>query len=195
MARPEFVAAFVGIGLALAGCKRSGDEGNLARDTEKSQTSAGRQAGVTPMVERVAVLGLLNKRNGIVREVALKPGQSAKWRDVIVRLSACEKTAPWEEEQLTGAFVQVDVQRADKRWARAFSGWLYRESPSLNVVENPVYDVWVKSCAMTFPEGPPAPAALAPSSSSSSAPKSPSPAPEAAPTPPSEATAADSNSQ
>ena len=35
-----------------------------------------------------------------------------------------------------------------------FSGWLYKESPSLNVVEHPVYDVWPKSCAMTFPAGP-----------------------------------------
>lgn len=193
MVRPAVVGAVVGVGLALAGCKRSANEGTTAQASAKSQVSAGRQAGVTPMAERVAVLGLLNKRNGIVRDVALKPGQSAKWRDVIVRLSACEKTAPWEEEQLTGAFVQVDVQRADKRWTRAFSGWLYKESPSLNVVEHPVYDVWVKSCAMTFPEGPPAPAMPTPSSNLSSAAKSPASSAPGAPTPAPDATAADSN--
>ena len=47
---------------------------------------------------------------------------------------------------------------ADKRWRRVFSGWLYKESPSLNVVEHPVYDVSPKSCAMTYPPGPAAPA-------------------------------------
>lgn len=88
MARPAVVGAFVGIGLAFAGCKRSANEETRDQGS-KSQVSTGRQAGVTPMAERVAVLGLLNKRNGIVRDVALKPGQSAKWRDVIVRLSAC----------------------------------------------------------------------------------------------------------
>ena len=62
------------------------------------------------MAQRVAVLGILNKRNGIVKDVALHPGQSAQWKDMIVRLRACEATAPWEEEKLTGAFVQVDVQ-------------------------------------------------------------------------------------
>ena len=67
------------------------------------------------MAQRVAVLGILNKRNGIVRDVALHPGQSARWKDVIVRLRACETTAPWEQEKLTGAFVQVDVQRPDKQ--------------------------------------------------------------------------------
>lgn len=131
------------------------------------------------MAERVAVLGLLNKRNGIVRDLRLKPGQSVRVRDAIVRLRACESTAPWESEKLTGAFVQLDVQRPDRRWGRVFSGWLYKESPSLNVVEHPVYDVWPKSCAMTYPSGPGAPAAPVASSNRSSARKSGEPAPAA----------------
>ncbi|MBA3729832.1 MAG: DUF2155 domain-containing protein, partial [Sphingomonas sp.] len=111
------------------------------------------------MAQRVAVLGLLNKRNGIVRDIPLRPGQSVRVRDVIVRLRACETTAPWESEVLTGAFVQLDIERTDGRWQRVFSGWLYKESPSLNVVEHPVYDVWPKSCAMTYPAGPSEPVA------------------------------------
>lgn len=106
----------------------------------------------TPMAERVAVLGLLNKRNGEERDLTLKPGQAMRWGDVVVRLRACETSAPWEAEPLTGAFVQVDVQGRDTRWRRVFSGWLYKESPSLNVVEHPIYDVWPKSCAMTHPD-------------------------------------------
>lgn len=109
-------------------------------------------AGVTPMGQRVAVLGLLNKRNGATRDVQLRPGQATRVGDVIIRLRACEKTAPFETEQQTGAFAQVDVRGADGRWTRAFSGWLFKERPSLNVVQHPIYDVWVKSCAMTFPE-------------------------------------------
>lgn len=124
------------------------------------------------MAQRVAVLGILNKRNGIVRDVALRPGQSAQWKDIVVRLRACETTAPWEEEKLTGAFVQLFVRRTDERWQRAFSGWLYKESPSLNVVEHPVYDVWPKSCEMTYPAGPGAPAVPVTSSKRSSAAKS-----------------------
>ena len=50
--------------------------------------------GVTPMPERVAVLGFLNKRNGIVRNISLKPGQAVRIKDAIVRLRACEKSAP-----------------------------------------------------------------------------------------------------
>lgn len=109
--------------------------------------------GVTPMAERVAVLGLLNKRNGDSRDLTMKPGQAVRAGNVVVRLRACERTGPWEPEQYTGAFVQLDVQGVDRRWRRAFSGWLYRERPALNVVRHPIYDVWVKSCTMAFPEG------------------------------------------
>jgi hypothetical protein len=200
---------FAGIALAalaLAACGKGDKQQGVPLPTARQVPAmANGQGGVTPMAQRVAVLGILNKRNGIVQSVALHPGQSMRWKDAIVRLRACEATAPWEEEKLTGAFVQLDVQQPDKQWKRVFSGWLYKESPSLNVVEHPVYDVFPKSCEMTYPAGPSAPAAPASSSSASSAKKSgaaPSPrtAPSGeastAPPPPAEATppsAADNN--
>jgi hypothetical protein len=154
------------------GCDRFGPSneitGNSAVTIDTPRVS-GDLAGVTPMAERVAVLGLLNKRNGIVRDLTLRPGQAMRVKDVTVRLRACETTAPWEAEKLTGAFVQMDVKRSDGQWVRRFSGWLYKESPSLNVVEDPVYDVWPKSCAMSWPAGPDAPAAPSASRSRSSA--------------------------
>lgn len=200
------IAASLLLAVSLAACGR-GDEprgrdaSGVARKAAPA-AKAGAQAGVTPMAQRVAVLGVLNKRNGIVRNVSMRPGQSARWKDLVVHLRACETSAPWEEEKLTGAFVQVDVQRPDNSVQRAFSGWLYKESPSLNVVEHPVYDVWPKSCAMTYPAAPSSPAAPVTSSSRSSAPKSDgasarrarAPAAEPAPVPaPPAPSAADSN--
>ena len=168
-------ASLVVLALALAGCDRRDQPKAPSGDRPAGATIARAppaQAGMTPMAERVAVLGLLNKRNGIVRDLTLKPGQSVRVKDVVVRLRACETTAPWENEALTGAFVQLDVERRDGQWQRMFSGWLYEESPSLNVVEHPVYDVWPKSCAMTYPAGPSAPDAPVASSNRSSARKS-----------------------
>ena len=161
--------------LALTACNRgpqSQQAQTVAVPKAGAPARAAAQAGTTPMAQRVAVLGILNKRNGIVRTVALHPGQAVRWKDVLVRLRACEATAPWEQEKLTGAFVQVDAQGTDRNWRRIFSGWLYKESPSLNVVEHPIYDVWPKSCEMTYPAGPGAPAAPVISNNRSSAPKS-----------------------
>ena len=181
----------------LAGCRKPDEpeEGKpVTVDVPRAATQA--QKGVTPMAERIAVIGLLNKRNGIVRDLTLRPGQAIRVKDAIVRLRACEASAPWEEEVLTGAFVQLDVRQTDNSWHRVFSGWLYKESPSLNIVEHAIYDVWPKSCAMTYPAGPAAPAAPVASSSRSRARNSggaeASPAAEPPAEPPME-TAADSN--
>ena len=110
----------------------------------------------TPMAERVATIGLLNKRNNVSRDFEMKPGEAVRVGDVVIRLEACEKTAPWELPQEEGAFVQLFVRQrvgteSEPSWQKVHSGWLFRNSPSLNVVEHPVYDVWIKKCAMSFP--------------------------------------------
>lgn len=168
-------------------------------ETIDADDAAAVDTGATPMAERVAVLGLLNKRNGLSRDVMLKPGQAVRLGDTIVRLRACERTAPHEAERLTGAFVQFDVLEADRRWRRAFSGWLFKERPALNVVQHPVYDVWTKSCAMAFPDKGPDTVVLdagAPSAGAgkrSSAPQSPPREPAASEAPSSPDSAAPSN--
>jgi len=195
--------------LALAACSpRGAEEGNREEEAQLEnqtvdipQTVNQLAPGTTPMAERVAVIGLLNKRNGLQRDLTLRPGQAVRVGDVIVRLRACETTAPWEIQQLTGAFVQLDVRGGDGQYRRVFSGWLYKETPSLNVVEHPIYDVWPKSCAMTHPEGgTPAPASrpLAPSSrssaSNSTGPAAEAPPAEAPPAAPPPSPSADANS-
>ena len=151
-------------------------------------------AGVTPMEERVAVIGLLNKRNGLSREIRLQPGESTRVGDVLIRLRACEVTAPWEPQQLTGAFVQLfvrdrDASGEDDSWNRVFSGWLYKERPALNVVEHRLYDVWPKACEMTYPDSAPSSAVPAPPSSADRSP----PVAETEPPGPSGESAASSN--
>ena len=149
--------------LALAACE-SGAPEPQAEETELPEELAeaelpeftGDPGLGTPLEERVATLGLINKRNNISQDIELKPGESRRIGDVVLRLSACERTAPWEDPAETGAFVQVSVsERAaageEPEFRRVFSGWLFKNSPSLNVVEHPIYDVWVKDCAMSFP--------------------------------------------
>jgi hypothetical protein len=158
--RPRDIALALAGLAALAGCgggggrqpTRNGQAEAQPETVDIPQTVIAVAPGTTPMAQRVAVLGLLNKRNGISRDLEMKPGQAMRVGDVVVRLRACETAAPWEAQRLTGAFVQLDVRNPDGRFQRVFSGWLYKETPSLNVVEHPVYDVWPKSCAMTHPD-------------------------------------------
>lgn len=188
--------------LVPGGCTRGAEErerqneAGIEADTVDIPQGVTRLApGTTPMAQRIATLRLLNKRNGQMREFSLRPGQAMRFGDAVVRLRACETTAPWEVQQLTGAFVQLDVRNPQGQVQRVFSGWLYKQTPGLNVVEHPIYDVWPMSCAMTHPGGgTPAPAGGREASSRSSASNSTAPAGEAAPAPAAAPPSADSNS-
>lgn len=160
------VSAFAAA-LALSACGENGEAetvdvpvgeatgGNVTQTETTTDPTFGEAAEATPMNERVATLGLLNKRNNKTVDIELRPGETREEGRVIVRLSACERTSPLEMPQETGAFVQLDVlERGESRHTRVFSGWLFKESPSRNVVEHPVYDVWVKDCAMRYPGEP-----------------------------------------
>lgn len=147
------------------------DKASQIAKSESVPPEVGGIEGATPMADRVAVVGLLNKRNGLVRDLEMKPGETARVGRAIVRLRACEQTAPWEDPPETGAFVQLTVQdQRDNQWRRVFSGWIFRERPDRNIIQHPIYDVFVKSCAMTYPGGEPV-ARSAPKSGAAAAPK------------------------
>ena len=196
-------ACLIGVA-ALAGCGKDGGDSPETPATEVPKAVASAPVGApavesdygTPVKDRVATIGLLNKRNNLTQDIVLKTGESRRVGNVIVRLATCERTLPWEQPVEVGAFVQVFIQERSRAsepltWRSRFSGWLFRNSPSLNVVEHPIYDVWVKDCAMKFPGEEDTPSASpsnaakasgnasAPPSSAASA--SPAPSPSATP--------------
>ena len=163
---------------ALSACQGGTNDAAEAVATEVPISVASNAAGAavveseygTPVKDRVATLGLLNKRNNLTQDVVVKVGEAKRAGNVIVKLATCERSLPWETSPETGAFVQVYVEERTKSseplaWRKAFSGWLFKNSPSLNAVEHPVYDVWVKDCAMKFPGEEDSPAAAASPSS------------------------------
>lgn len=158
------VAAVI-LASSLAACGSDGPSESQAEKSDVVPKAVAAKAFVAPAVEtehgtpvkdRVATIGLLNKRNNLQQDIVLKSGETKRVGNVIVRLATCERTLPWETPPETGAFVQVYIEErasagAPLAWRSVFSGWLFKNSPSLNVVEHPVYDVWVKDCAMKFP--------------------------------------------
>ncbi|HMT14921.1 MAG TPA: DUF2155 domain-containing protein [Aestuariivirga sp.] len=93
----------------------------------------------------VAVFAGLDKITGVTTTFEAKVGEEAKFGGLIVKASVC-LTSPITEEPKTDSFVEVDEVSADNQKKRIFSGWMFAESPGLNGVEHPVYDVWLSGC-------------------------------------------------
>ena len=119
--------------------------------------SAMAQAG--PIANPIAIFAGLDKILGQTTTFEAKIGEEKKFGGLVVKADVCH-SRPITEDPKTVAFVEVDEARTDGSRKRIFSGWMFAESPGLNAVEHPLYDVWLVGCK--DPNAPPPPVEQAP---------------------------------
>lgn len=93
----------------------------------------------------VAVFSALDKVTAKISRLEVKLGETARFGALKVTPRACYSRPPTEAPK-TSTFLEVDEITLDGTQKRIFSGWMFAESPALNAVEHPVYDVWLKEC-------------------------------------------------
>lgn len=102
----------------------------------------------------VAMFAGLNKITGVTTNFEAKVGEAVPFGIFRVTAKVCF-TRPITEAPKTVAFVQIDSAEPSGSTVRAFSGWMFAESPGLHAVEHPVLDVWLTGCR--DPNAPPPP--------------------------------------
>ena len=104
---------------------------------------------VTPKVERVknpvAEFSGIDKITGRIISFDVYVDETVQFGALQVTPRVCF-ASPENQEPKTDAFVEVDEITLDRKIRRIFTGWMFAESPGLNAVEHPVYDVWLKAC-------------------------------------------------
>jgi len=102
-----------------------------------------------PIENPVAIFSGLDKITGKITSFTVPVGKTARFGTLHVTPRTCH-TRPVTEEPRTMAFVEVDEEQTGgggKRGRkRIFTGWMNAESPGLNAVEHPVFDVWLTGC-------------------------------------------------
>ncbi len=93
----------------------------------------------------IALFSGLDKITGVTTNFEVPVGTDKSFGSFIVKPSVCF-SRPITEEPKTAAFVQVDVKDSGGKLMRIFSGWMFAESPGLNAVEHPIFDVWLTGC-------------------------------------------------
>ncbi|MBZ9655635.1 DUF2155 domain-containing protein [Phyllobacterium lublinensis] len=93
----------------------------------------------------IAVFSGLDKITGRITSFDVYIDETVQFGALQLTPRACY-TRPDTEAPKTDTFVEVDEITLDRKIRRIFSGWMFADSPGLNAVEHPVYDVWLKSC-------------------------------------------------
>jgi hypothetical protein len=93
----------------------------------------------------VAVFAGLDKITGTITRFEADIDEVKAFGALHVRARVCN-TRPATEQPKTTAFVEVEEVLLDGGTKQVFTGWMLAESPGLNAVEHPVYDVWLTGC-------------------------------------------------
>ncbi len=103
---------------------------------------------------RVAVFNGIDKITGRIITFDVYVDETVQFGALQVTPRVCY-SRPITETPKTTAFLEVDEITLDRKIRRIFTGWMFADSPGLNAVEHPVYDIWLKDCKMTSDVAPP----------------------------------------
>ncbi len=93
----------------------------------------------------MAVFSALDKVTARTSKFEVPLNSTAQFGALKVTPRVCYSRPP-EEQPKTTSFVEVDEIQLDGQEKRIFTGWMFAESPGLNAVEHPVFDVWLTDC-------------------------------------------------
>lgn len=102
----------------------------------------------------VAVFSGIDKITGRITTFDVYIGETVQFGALQVTPRVCYSRDETEAPK-TDTFVEVDEITLDRKIRRIFTGWMFADSPGLNAVEHPVYDVWLNSCKVKSDLPPP----------------------------------------
>ena len=112
------------------------------------------QAQAARIDNPVAVFSGLDKITGRITTFDVYVNETVQFGALQVTPKACYSRDQSEAQKIDG-FVEVDEITLDRKIHRIFTGWMFADSPGLNAVEHPIYDVWLKDCKQNSDVPPP----------------------------------------
>ncbi len=103
------------------------------------------QASAARLSNPVAVFAGIDKITGRITTFDVYIDETVQYGALQVTPKVCYSRDESEAQKID-SFVEVDEITLDRKIRRIFSGWMFADSPGLNAVEHPIYDVWLTGC-------------------------------------------------
>ena len=103
------------------------------------------QASAARIENKVAVFSGIDKITGRITSFDVYLNETVQFGALQVTPKVCYSRDDTEAQKID-AFIEVDEITLDRKIRRIFTGWMFADSPGLNAVEHPIYDVWLTGC-------------------------------------------------
>ncbi len=112
-----------------------------------------------PLVLRspVAILQVLDKVTAETLRFEAPVGRRVRYKTLVIEVKACETRGYNDVQSRSSAYLIVDTRLAAVQGSQGptnnevFRGWTFSQTPSLHVLEHPIYDLWLVACSASAP--------------------------------------------
>ena len=111
-------------------------------------------AGAATISNPIAAFSGLDKITGRITNFDVYMDETVQFGALQITPRVCY-TRPPTETQRTSVFLEVDQVSLKGGSERIFTGWMFADSPALNAIDHPVYDIWLVDCKQSSDTPPP----------------------------------------
>ncbi len=91
----------------------------------------------------VKILDKLSSKNKLLQ---LKIGKDYIFKNLNLKVLKCKNSEFDDDPEITSYLQVRDLNNKDNNEVFVFNGWSFSSSPSIQVFDHPVYDLWILRC-------------------------------------------------
>ena len=91
----------------------------------------------------VKILDKLSSKNKLLQ---LKIGKDYIFKNLNLKVLKCKNSEFDDDPEITSYLQVRDLNNKDNNEVFVFNGWTFSSSPSIQVFDHPVYDLWILRC-------------------------------------------------
>ena len=91
----------------------------------------------------IKILDKLSSKN---KSLKLKIGEDYVFKNLTLKVLKCKNSEFDDDPEITSYLQVRDLNNKDNNEVFVFNGWTFSSSPSIQVFDHPVYDLWILKC-------------------------------------------------
>ena len=91
----------------------------------------------------IKILDKLSSKNKLIK---LEVGKTFKFKNLNLKVLKCKNSKFDDDPEITSYLQVKDLNNANNNEVFVFNGWTFSSSPSIQVFDHPVYDLWILRC-------------------------------------------------
>ena len=91
----------------------------------------------------IKILDKLSSKNKLLK---LKIGEDYIFKNLILKVLKCKNSEFDDNPEITSYLQVRDLNNKNNNEVFVFNGWTFSSSPSIQVFDHPVYDLWILKC-------------------------------------------------